>query len=143
MKYCNTCKTEKELSEYHARKASKDGLSPKCKSCAKSYDDARANDPKRVAARKIYAKTPAGLKAAAEAKAAWAASNPKKRAAQTAVGNAVRDGKLSKKPCEVCGSTVRVHGHHDDYNKVYDVRWLCPQHHRDWHKEHGEALNPR
>jgi len=143
MKYCNTCKTEKDASEYHIRKASKDGLSSKCKACAKAYDDARANQPKRVAARKAYAKTPEGIKAGAEAKAAWMASNPKKRAAQVAIGNAVRDGKLSKKPCEICGSTARVHGHHDDYDRIYDVRWLCPQHHRDWHKEHGEALNPR
>ena len=143
MKRCNTCATDKDESAFHIRNASKDGLSAKCKMCAKAYDDARANNPKRVAARKAYAKTPGGIKAATEAKAAWMASNPKKRAAQIAVGNAVRDGKLTKKPCELCGSTYRIHAHHDDYDKVYDVRWLCPQHHRDWHKEHGEALNPR
>jgi hypothetical protein len=142
MKYCNTCKTEKEFSEYHIRKASKDGLSAKCKHCAKEYDDARANDPKRVAARKFYAKTPEGLKAGAEAKTAWIASNPKKRAAQNAIANAIRSGRITKKPCEVCGSTYRIHAHHCDYDKFYDVQWLCAQHHKDWHKQHGEALNP-
>lgn len=143
MKHCNTCGTDKDDSDFHIRKASKDGLSAKCKACAKAYDDSRANNPNRVAARKAYAKTPEGLKAGAQAKAAWIASNPKKRAAQNAIGNALRDGKMTKKPCEVCGSTYRIHGHHDDYNHIYDVRWLCAQHHRDWHKEHGEALNPR
>ena len=143
MKNCNTCNTLKNRSEFHIRNASRDGLSAKCKSCAKKYDEARANQPKRLMARMAYAKTPNGLKAASIAKAAWISSNPKKRAAQVAIGNAVRDGKLTKKPCEICGSTHRTHAHHDDYDKVYDVRWLCPQHHRDWHKEHGEALNPR
>lgn len=143
MKHCNTCKLDKESSEFHTRKASKDGFAAKCKACSKIYDDARANDPKRVSARMAYAKTPAGIIAGASAKATWISSNPKKRSAQIATGNAVRDGKLTKKPCEICGSAVRTHGHHDDYDKVYDVRWLCPQHHSDWHKEHGEALNPR
>jgi hypothetical protein len=141
MKHCNSCETTKQESEFHIRKASKDGLSAKCKSCAKAYDESRLRDPKRVEARKAYAKTEAGLIAGSRAKAEWAKRNPKKNKASNAVSNAVRDGKMARKPCEVCGSTYRIHGHHDDYDKMYDVRWLCAQHHRDWHKEHGEALN--
>ena len=143
MKYCNTCKTVKDSSEYHIRKASKDGLSAKCKSCSRAYDESRLKNPERALARKIYAQTLSGRINSNNAKKAWAAINPKKVKASNAVSNAVRDGKLSKKPCEVCGSTYRIHGHHDDYDKIYDVRWLCPQHHHDWHKQHGEALNPR
>lgn len=65
---------------------------------------------------------------------------PNQYKAQTAVGNAVRDGKLFKKACEVC-SNSNTHAHHDDYNHPLVVRWLCPIHHKEWHDEHGEALN--
>lgn len=143
MKHCNTCSTTKDRSEFHVRKASNDGLSAKCKPCAKAYDDSRLKAPHRVALRQSYAKTEAGKARSNEAKERWAERNPKKVKASNAVANAVRDGKMTKKPCEICGATYRIHGHHDDYEKIYDVRWLCPQHHRDWHKEHGEAANPR
>jgi hypothetical protein len=143
MKHCNTCDTDKPKAEFHARKASKDGLSPKCRLCAKAYDDARANDPRRVAARLQYSKTEGGIEAKSRAVVEWIKRNPKKRSAHTWLGNAVRDGKITKKPCEICGATYRIHGHHDDYDKIYDVRWLCAQHHTDWHKINGEAANPR
>lgn len=56
-----------------------------------------------------------------------------KRAARVAVGNAIQSGKLTKCPCEVCGTTHLVHAHHDDYSKALDVRWLCPKHHAAEH----------
>jgi hypothetical protein len=37
MKKCNTCNTTKDESFFHKRKASKDGLAAKCKTCCKSY----------------------------------------------------------------------------------------------------------
>lgn len=33
-----------------------------------------------------------------------------------------------------------INAHHDDYSKPFNVRWLCPQHHREWHKN-NEAKN--
>ena len=46
---------------------------------------------------------------------------------------ALQSGKLVRGPCEVCGATEDVHGHHDDYSKPLDVRWLCRKHHRQTH----------
>lgn len=53
---------------------------------------------------------------------------------------AIRTGVLVQQPCEVCGKTGTmadgrnvVQAHHDDYNKPLEVRWLCQQHHHEWH----------
>jgi len=53
------------------------------------------------------------------------------------VTNALRDGRLNRQPCEVCGAED-VEGHHDDYSRTLDVRWLCSVHHREVH-----VLSPR
>lgn len=39
-KRCNDCATEKPLSEFYKNKASKDGVTNKCKSCSKEYSKA-------------------------------------------------------------------------------------------------------
>ena len=57
---------------------------------------------------------------------------PDRVAARTAVHNAVRDGRLKREPCKVCGSR-RVQGHHEDYSKPLDVVWLCFRHHMETH----------
>ena len=54
------------------------------------------------------------------------------RARQT-VRNAVKRGSLVRLPCEVCGE-AKSEGHHDDYDKPLDVRWLCRTHHVEHHK---------
>jgi hypothetical protein len=48
------------------------------------------------------------------------------------VNRRIKSGKLIKQPCEVC-SNPEAHGHHDDYSKPLDVRWLCRTHHDEHH----------
>ncbi len=60
--------------------------------------------------------------------------NPEKYKAHTAVGNAIRDGKLKKLSCNVCGNN-KVHAHHNDYSKPLEVIWLCSLHHARKHHE--------
>ena len=140
MKHCNNCNTEKKDCQFHKRKASIDGLAARCKECQKKYDKARANNTNRVLARLAYSKTEAGLIAGAKAKKKYIESNPVKRRAHNITSNAIRDRKLFKEPCEVCGCD-EVHAHHKDYAKPLNIAWLCPEHHEQWHKEHGEGLN--
>lgn len=155
---CSICKEEKPLDDYYDHPAGKHGKLNRCKPCHRAasrknranridyyrdYDKHRAMQPHRIATRLRYQDTEEGKEATERAKKKWLLANPLKRAAQVSVGNAVRDGKLEKlKSCEECGvSNVRIHGHHDDYAKPLNVRWLCSQCHSDWHKENGEGLN--
>lgn len=61
--------------------------------------------------------------------------SPEKVRAHLLVQRALRSGLLARMPCERCGSTVRIHGHHDDYTKPLDVVWLCQAHHIARHAE--------
>lgn len=58
---------------------------------------------------------------------------PEKMVARSAVGHALRDGKLFKEPCFYCGSTENIEAHHTDYSKPLDVTWMCLSHHRELH----------
>ena len=157
MKLCKSCSTRKRSSYFHNRKASLDGLAAKCKDCQSSYDKARANNPDRVAARKAYSLTEDGKTAGNRAKKKWAANNknkiykttkayrekyPKKYNAHRKLRYAIICGDIVKGSCENCWSEENIHGHHDDYLKPYEVRWLCVKHHKQWHAINGEGLNP-
>ena len=156
MKKCTKCGEFKELSAFYKHPGMKDGLLNKCKECTKKdvkenrknnaeyyreYDKNRfRNDPRVRVRHKKYLQTEKGKLAAARAKKKYIEQNLIKRYAHIITGNAIRDGKLVKEPCEVCGS-LKVHAHHDDYAYPMNVRWLCPKHHKEWHDLNGEGLN--
>lgn len=58
-----------------------------------------------------------------------------KQKAVAKVQVALEYGDLTRKPCEVCGSVLKVQAHHDDYDKPLEVRWLCARHHL---RHHGQ-----
>lgn len=141
-KTCNSCSTEKPVSDFGLRAASKDGLSAKCKECQKEYDKKRASAPHRVAARKAYIQTEAGKASHNKSTKKWVENNSSKRKAHIAAGNALRDGKLNRgEKCQLCDCSVNLDAHHDDYSKPLGIRWLCQTHHKQWHKENGEGAN--
>lgn len=149
MKKCTVCGIEKHEDDFYKNVR-------KCKACYcekirldriknpevfKARDAKRAMSPNRIAAREAYLKTEKGRAAKKRATTNWINKSTIKRSAHILVGNYIRDGKLEKRPCEVCGSAYRVHAHHDDYAYPLDVRWLCAAHHRQWHIANGEAKN--
>lgn len=108
----------------------------------REFDRRRAGLPHRIEARKAYAQTPEGKDALARGSKAWAKRNPIKKAASTAVNNAIRDGSLIRQHCEVCGD-ANAQAHHDDYSKPLEVRWLCQKHHAEWHKHNMPKCPPQ
>lgn len=126
----------------------------RCKDCIKArvrknraekVDYYRAFDRKRYAdseERRDHAKS-CVLKARAEGKypeyqKRHRQKHPDRYKARTAVGNAIRGGKLAKGPCEECGATEGVEAHHDDYSQPLVVRWFCPAHHGTLHRDLGD-----
>jgi hypothetical protein len=57
-----------------------------------------------------------------------------KDVARNILNKAVVRGDVERKPCEVCGNP-KVDGHHEDYAKPLEVRWLCRKHHMELHRK--------
>jgi hypothetical protein len=128
---CSNCGEDKSLSAYYGN-----GYIKKCKECVKTAVRLnrkknagyyRAYDRKRQKSKVRQASTQAVARR-------WRENNPEKYKAHTALNNAIRDGRLKKRPCEVCRRRDS-HAHHADYSKPLEVRWLCPVHHKLAHKE--------
>lgn len=138
---CKKCGEAKPLADFYARSA-------RCKPCAKSaatanrlarldyykaYDRHRANRPDRVELRKRYQQTDAFKNSHAKATTKYRVTHEARRAAQVAVGNALRSGHLQRLPCFVCGA-ANSEAHHPDYSAPLAVTWLCDMHHKETHK---------
>jgi ribosomal protein S27AE len=103
------------------------------------FEDERLHDPHRVAMRDAYRKTANGQERLTAGKIAWIARNPEKRQCHVIFGNALRDGKIERQPCQRC-SNPRSHAHHKDYSKPLKVRWLCAACHSALHKRERRRI---
>ena len=59
--------------------------------------------------------------------------------ARNYLNNALRDGRINKEPCALCG-LEQAQGHHPDYNQPLLIVWLCRQCHSKLHREVGILL---
>ena len=139
MKACFKCNIKKPLTDFYKHKQMSDGHFNKCKQCTKNeaYKHRHFSDQRQ----KILAyDRERGNRQSYEDTKIYRGKYPKKHKAHNLVNNEIRHKRLLKKPCQVCGKT-KVHGHHDDYNIPLKVRWLCAEHHHQWHSKHGEGRN--
>jgi len=56
--------------------------------------------------------------------------------ARNMLNHYLRDKKIARPGCEICGSKAQAH--HHDYNKPLDVKWLCFKHHLE---VHGKSIH--
>lgn len=111
-KSCSTCHSELPATteHFHRNACGKHGLGSRCKPCDREYQ--------RDYQRTYHTSTP---------------EREAKYRARVAVRHAARDGRLIPQPCEVCGDP-EADGHHEDYSKPLEVRWLCEHCHYEEHR---------
>lgn len=90
------------------------------------YEDNRVEVSGRVLE---YQKTAKGKEVRQRALKRYRLRYPDKAKAHALVGNAIRDGRLIREDCEICGDVAEAH--HEDYSQPFDIRWLCFVHHRE------------
>ena len=140
MKECFKCRETKPLSKFYRHPQMGDGHLNKCMDCAKR--DVRVHrivsERPREYDRERFKNNKERRVATAKRSELARKKDPIAYRARYALSNAVRDGRIKKaEKCTVCGQTVRLHGHHDDYSKPLDVVWLCAKCH------HGRHANER
>jgi hypothetical protein len=134
-KKCIKCEQEKPLSEYYKHSQMSDGTLNKCKECTKT--DARGNRRKNAAYYKEYDRK-RGNRQPKDYLKKYRERNPEIYKAHCAVNNAVRDKRLIKESCFICGDINTV-GHHVDYSKPLEVIWLCQCCHKKIHAYEDRA----
>lgn len=154
MRRCSKCDVIKEATEFYGR-------SRQCAECVRAYrrewsarhpgysalkrkewaekNPERAREIERRKYERRKAKRPAKVPrppalTMSERKRRYEDKHPLKAEARKIYRYALRMGRLEKQPCEVCGE-FEVDGHHDDYLKPLEVRWLCRKHHAEHHQK--------
>lgn len=135
-KLCNSCKTVKDWSEYFLRPTGRPRAL--CKVC---YTQRRVAHRKKHAERyRQYNRDEKKARSKELSKRAMDRYHTDevyrtKVRARAYVNSHIRRGKLTRKPCESCGD-ARSQGHHNDYSKPLEVRWLCAACHTKEHMSH-------
>ena len=131
-KTCWCCKTEKPLDSFTRDRSRSSGINPRCKNCDRLYRrDKRERNPvtyKEIDRRYYEKNREKKLLYQKE----WRLSNVDKHKAHSAVKKAMKDEKLQRLPCSICGS-LNSEAHHKDYSKPLEVTWLCRTHHMREH----------
>lgn len=153
-KVCRKCGVSKEATSFYNKDSS-------CKECRKKrvrenrlekeeyykeYDRNRYNRLERNEANKQresfkYKTDPEYRIKSLKRRTDWGKRNPHQKTANTAVSNAIRDGKLFKPDkCSRCPETSGIEGHHWCYREEnwLNVIWLCTVCHGAEHKRLNE-----
>ena len=151
MKTCPECKIEKELSGFYKHPLTKDGCFVKCKVCVneskKRYRKTKAGKEAEKRGQKKYGQTKKGKETHRKGNVKYRQTQGgkemrrksqqkynqtyrEKRRAHAAVAYALSTGVLTRPDhCEMCFKECEPEGHHDDYAKPLEVKWLCTKCH--------------
>ncbi len=130
MKKCFKCGKEKNIDMFYRHRYMADGHIGKCIECAKI--DANKTRKKNIEYYREYDRVRSSLPKRKKQSLDRYRKYPIMKYAHMAIYKRISDGRIKKRPCEICGSKDSV-AHHDDYAKPLDIRWLCRSHHRIWH----------
>ena len=117
------------------------GVAHRCKTCHRAVVTARRNA--KIEEVRAYdqrrGRLPGRIAKTVATNARRRQEVPGRMRAHSAVSRAIAKGTLVRQPCGVCADK-RSHAHHDSYlpGDELKVRWLCPAHHAQWHRDHPE-----
>lgn len=134
-KKCFKCEEVKAIDQFYRHNSMADFHLNKCKECVKAdvREHRKNNDSVREYDKDRYHNDVDRKFKLRKTSANWINNNPEARKAHWTLYNAVKAGKIIKQPCQICGDTYRIHGHHKDYSKPLEVEWLCAKHHQRLH----------
>lgn len=141
MKRCFKCKEMKTACEFYAHSEMADGTLNKCKTCTKRdvAENYRKNIHQYVAYEKERFQRPERKQKLKEYQTNRRRNSPMKARANHKTSWAISSGKITKEPCNVCGTTNKVEAHHEDYSKPLAITWLCRKHHLEVHNKQSHA----
>lgn len=154
MRTCKVCSVEKPLGEFPVYAVRvKTGHRRVCKLCwnakwsgtvqkhnARYYHENKSGYRDRQKAR-TAARHPRESREHAARNARYSHRHPERAAAKQAVTLALRAGRLTRLPCQVCDA-AKAQAHHDDYTRPLEVIWLCVDHHGERHRLLNRAVPP-
>lgn len=153
MKICSRCHQEISLDNFYSDNRSLDGKQSACKFCQLKYQkEYRTNNEElKKHNRSIYAKKKKDIreKRRIEGKEQYKKfsehykfnsykrrkEKPGEVEATRKLNVAINSGKIIRPSnCQKCGENIKVDGHHEDYNKPFEVTWLCRSCHLTLHR---------
>ncbi|KKL25847.1 hypothetical protein LCGC14_2401170 [marine sediment metagenome] len=137
-KVCRKCKVEHGRDNFYPNPGCRDGLGSYCRQCHNALNtDWKRRNKERINRQRREKYKPLPPEKAMVLYHIQMKRYPEKVNARHALQWAVRNGSV-KKPtrCQSCTLVVPrrgLHGHHADYSKPLDVKWLCPPCHAEEH----------
>lgn len=136
---CSRCKSWLEPKYFYKDSRNPNGLKSQCKKCHTECNiRTRDNDLKRDHNRDYMRKKRDANKDEFRKKEKHAARlrlRCRKVKARYMLNYAVKKGDVIKpKLCNSCSKNKKLTAHHEDYNKPYDVIWLCYECHGLYHR---------
>lgn len=138
MKRCSKCHELKPETEFYKDKRTKDGLKCQCKKChcktsVATRDKNKHRKSNKEYMRRKYQSEPDVVRAYWRTRTE---NDSKKLKARALLNSAIRHRKICRPmACEKCGTVGMVYAHHEDYDKPFDVEWLCADCHGERHRK--------
>lgn len=144
-KTCSKCGKVKSTNQFYSDPRHSDGLYSRCKDCVKLEQNIRRNTLGGKAKLRVYCqssnfrsnikryqRTPKGKHALYRAVRAHRKRYPRRARCRWAFNKAVQRGYIIRPAiCSSCNKIKGIiQGHHPDYNKPFEVIWLCRECHR-------------
>ena len=126
LKKCYVCQQYKPLLEFFKNKSKKDGLDNACKKCksCKNAETYRKYHKRRLQEAKVYRETHKQQRSNCMKR--HILDYPKKYKTHYQFQNAIRCGKIKRATnCQICGIECITNGHHENYDKPFEVVFVC------------------